>query len=214
MTNLTDLKRLRRILCIGAHSDDIEIGCGGTILRLLSQNQTVEICWCVFSASGDRAAEADRGASLFLNQAYHRRVQLHEFADARFSESAPEIKSQFEKFKAFNPELVFTHRHDDAHQDHRLLGQLATQTFRSHLILQYEIPKFDGDLGRPNVYVTISAEELDRKCGYLKDAFATQRAKHWFDDETFRGLARIRGLECASPTRFAEAFHCNKWRIE
>jgi LmbE family N-acetylglucosaminyl deacetylase len=214
MINLTDLKRLRRILCIGAHSDDVEIGCGGTILHILDQNPSVEVLWCVFSASGLRAHEALRGADLFLERARDRRVVLHEFADARFSDSAATIKGHFEAFKQFDPELIFTHRVEDAHQDHRLLGQLTFQTFRSQLVLQYEIPKFDGDLGHPNVYVTISADELARKCRYLQEAFATQQSKHWFDPDTFRGLARIRGLECASPTRFAEGFYCRKWSIE
>ena len=215
MTSLTDISRARRILCIGAHSDDLEIGCGGTVLRLLRERPgQVTVTWCVFAADGVRGEEARAGAARVLAGAADARLVLHAFRDAHMPGQWLDVKAAMgairDGLRDVPPDLIFTHRPDDAHQDHRLLAELTAQAFRDHAILGYEIPKYDGDLGQPNVFAPIAREDLDGKCAAL-EAFASQRGKHWFDEETFRGLARLRGLECASPTRYAEGFYCRKW---
>lgn len=203
-----------RVLCLGAHSDDIEIGCGGTILRLLASRRDVEVRWVVFSASADRAGEARGSAERFLRDAAHATVEVHGFRDGYFPYQGAEIKDVFEAFKdAPAPDLIFTHRGRDRHQDHRLVSELTWNTFRDHLILEYEIPKYDGDLATPNVYVPIDEETRRAKVDHLMAAFATQRSKRWFTPETFAGLMRLRGVECASPTGYAEAFHGRKLRL-
>jgi LmbE family N-acetylglucosaminyl deacetylase len=199
-----------RILCVGAHSDDIEIGCGGTLLTLLARYERVSVKWVVFSGSETRAAEARISAGLFLEQAGERQVDVHGFRDGFFPAQFAEIKERFETLKAFRPDLVFTHYRDDRHQDHRVLSDLAWNTFRDHTILEYEIPKYDGDFGQPNVFVPLSSETARRKTEVLLSAFASQREKPWFDAETFLAVLRLRGMECASPTRFAEAFYGRK----
>jgi LmbE family N-acetylglucosaminyl deacetylase len=198
-----------RLLCVGAHSDDIEIGCGATILTLLKGRRRVEVDWVVLSASGERAGEARRGAALFLKGAARARVQIHGFRDGFFPYE-PKIKEVFESLKQTQPDLVLTHYRHDRHQDHRLLSDLAWNSFRDHLILEYEIPKFDGDLGQPNCFVTFERETAARKARFLGQAFGTQRDKHWFSDETFLGLMRLRGMECRAPGGYAEAFYLRK----
>ncbi|MGF1634565.1 MAG: PIG-L deacetylase family protein [Phycisphaerae bacterium] len=210
MIDLTDMTRLRRVLCLGAHSDDIEIGCGATLLRLLRVNPQVEVRWVVFCACEVRGREAAASAAAYLSgvkYAYHG----YAFRDARMDQQRQQVKDVFEELKAFDPDLVFTHRADDAHQDHRLVAQLTQQTFRSNLALAYEIPKFDGDLGRPNVYAPAELPDVETKCRRLHEHFATQRERQWFDDALFRGLMRVRGVECASKSRYAEGFYCTKW---
>jgi LmbE family N-acetylglucosaminyl deacetylase len=208
MKRLFDTSRLSRILCIGAHSDDIEIGCGATMLRLLRENPRLEVTWVVFCGSAERGDEAKAAANRVLRNHQHH-VITHDFRDAHLPGDWLKVKAAMAELREPTPDLVFTHRDDDRHQDHRLLGELAGQTFRDHVVMHYEIPKFDADLGRPNVYAPASLEDLEAKCRLL-DAFASQRDKHWFDDDTFRGLARIRGLECASDTGYAEGFYCGK----
>lgn len=200
-----------RVLCLGAHSDDIEIGCGGLILQLLALRPDTHIQWVVFSALGERAREARRSATAFLNSARDAAVSVHRFRDGHFPYSGAQIKARFERLKAGPaPDLVLTHYREDRHQDHRVLSDLTWNTFRDHLILEYEIPKFDGDLGIPNVFVPLPSDVLDRKVAHLMAAFGTQRDKHWFSAETFQGLMRLRGMECRSATGYAEAFYGRK----
>jgi LmbE family N-acetylglucosaminyl deacetylase len=198
-----------KILCLGAHSDDIEIGCGGTILRLLSSHN-VEIFWVVFGASNQREQEARDSAALFLGRATNKQVIVKNFRDGFFPFEGTKIKEYFEELKATTPDIIFTHQRKDAHQDHRLLAELTWTTFRNHLILEYEIPKYDGDLGQPNFFVTLERNIYEQKIEYLMQTFATQRPKQWFDRDTFLGLMRLRGMECVSPSAHAEAFYCRK----
>jgi LmbE family N-acetylglucosaminyl deacetylase len=203
------LEQLKRILCVGAHSDDIEIGCGGTILKLIDQNPDIEIYWSVFSAPGDRRQEAEKSARDFLGGARASRIQFFEFHESYFPDQWASIKSVFEQLRMeCDPDLIFTHFRDDRHQDHHILSDLAWNAFRNHLILEYEVFKYDGDLAQPNVYVP-----LEEKIGRLKVEtilrnFKTQASKHWFTEDAFLGLLRIRGIECVS--RYAEAFYCRK----
>lgn len=199
-----------KVLCLGAHSDDIEIGAGGTILTWLASGAKLDIHWCVLSAIGPRADEAAASAEAFLTGASEKTIALGEHRDGYFP-YAPELKDWFEDIKRrVSPDVVLTHRRDDAHQDHRTVCQLTYNTFRDHLVLEYEIPKWDGDLGQPNVYAPLSAGIMERKCALLEAHFGTQRSKDWFDAETFRGLARLRGMECRAPERYAEGFFVRK----
>ncbi len=201
---------VRTVLCLGAHSDDIEIGCGGAVLHLTERFPDAEFVWAVFSGDATRAREARASAGDWLRRT-RRRVLLETFRDGFFPFQGAAIKERFEQLKVeVQPDLIFTHRLDDAHQDHRTLAQLTWNTFRNHTILHYEIPKFDGDLGTPNVYVPVSRAQAARKTRLLQKHFATQRNKHWFTAETFMSLLRLRGLECASPTGLAEGFYARK----
>lgn len=201
--------RLEQILCLGAHADDIEIGAGGTILRLLQEHPGTTVHWVVFSAAGPRELEARQSATVFLEQAGARRVVTREFRDGFFPYRGEAIKEAFEALKVeVDPDLILTHTSGDAHQDHRLINEFTWNTFRRHTILEFEIPKYDGDLGRPNVYVPLSEETCRRKVDHLMTSFATQSGKHWFTEETFRALLRVRGIECGSP--YAEAFVARK----
>jgi len=201
-----------RLLCLGAHSDDIEIGCGGTVLTLIGAG-AVECRWVVFAA-GDpvRKAEAQRSADRFLEGAAGQQVVAHAFRDAWFPAAWGEIKAAVEALKDFEPDLILTHRRDDRHQDHRLLAELTWNTFRNHLVLEYEIPKYEGDLGQPNVYVPLAPEVADRKVAILLEEFASQRHRGWFGEATFRGMMRLRGVEAA--TGWAEAFHGHKLSLD
>ncbi|MBT8398393.1 MAG: PIG-L family deacetylase [Gemmatimonadetes bacterium] len=200
-----------RVLCLGAHSDDIEIGCGGTLLSMISENPAMEVHWVVFSAEGARAEEAQNGAEAVLKGAARSVVEVLDHRDGFFPFRGTEIKEWFEALKTrFDPDLILTHWDGDRHQDHRLLSELTWNTFRNHLILEYEVPKYDGDLGNPNVFVPLSEEVRDRKIQLLMDTFSTQREKSWFSPETFLALMRLRGIECASPSGFAEGFHARK----
>jgi len=199
------------VLCLGCHSDDIEIGCGGSILRLREQFPSAIFSWVVFSAVGVRKAEARRGAELFAGTKQLRKAQFESFRDGFMPYSAAQVKQKFEKLKeAVSPDLIFTHNGKDAHQDHRLISQLTWNTFRDHLILEYEIPKYDGDLGQPNVFIPLPANNYKQKVQYLSDTFKSQRNKRWFEPETFLSLMRLRGMECNSVSGHAEAFYCRK----
>ena len=199
-----------RVLCLGAHSDDIEIGCGGLILQLLRSSRPVHVDWVVFSARGPREVEARRGATLFLKGARRRRVMLRQFRDGFFPYDA-HIKEVFEELKRREtPDVVLTHYRHDRHQDHRVLSDLTWNTFRDHLVLEYEIPKYDGDLGSPNFFVPIDRRTGERKARYVLKAFGSQRDKHWFSVDTFLSLMRLRGLECRAPDGYAEAFYARK----
>jgi LmbE family N-acetylglucosaminyl deacetylase len=200
-----------RILCLGAHCDDIEIGCGGTILRLARELPGCEIRWVVFSSSPERRGEALACANRFLKGARFKQASVGTYRDSFLRYSGEQIKEEFEEIKAgFSPDVIFTHYRDDLHQDHRLLCEFTWNTFRNHLILEYEIPKYDGDLGRPNFYVTLTEAQCRKKIKLILDCFRSQRTKHWFDEATFRSLLRLRGMEANAPTRFAEAFYCRK----
>jgi LmbE family N-acetylglucosaminyl deacetylase len=199
------------VLCLGAHSDDIEIGLGGTLLSLIARGVKLDVHWCVLSAAGHREAEARNSAADFLAGANTRTIETLSFRDGFFPEQGEAIKSWFEDLKSrVSPDLIFTHRRDDAHQDHREVCRLTWNTFRDHFILEYEIPKWDGDLGQPNLYVSVPAAILGRKIELLERHFASQRSKQWFDADTFQGLARLRGMECRAPERFAEGFFARK----
>ena len=199
-----------RVLCLGAHSDDIEIGCGGLILELIKRYPRAEVNWVVFSGNAAREREARKSAAMFLRGARQPRVDVHHFRDGFFPYDS-DVKQVFEGLKSLgSPDLVLTHYRDDRHQDHRVLSDLAWNTFRDHVILEYEIPKFDGDLGSPNVFVPLTRAAALRKAKYLNAAFGTQRDKHWFSDETFMGLMRLRGMDCRAPGGYAEAFYGRK----
>jgi|SRR5580704_12413051 LmbE family N-acetylglucosaminyl deacetylase len=205
----------RRILCLGAHSDDIEIGVGGTLLKLVEKRSDLEIWWIVFSAPGYREVEAQQSANDFLSGVTNREIRVGAFRESYFPSEWPAIKDWVEEIKAkFNPEIVFTHYRDDRHQDHRVLSDLAWNTFRNQLILEYEILKYDGDLGRPNVFIPLSEEQCARKIELLLKHFKTQSTKHWFTSDSFAAMHRIRGIECASKSGRAEAFYCRKLVVE
>jgi LmbE family N-acetylglucosaminyl deacetylase len=202
--------RAERILCLGAHCDDIEIGCGGTLLKLLEASPGAHVDWIVFSSSDVREAEAHAGAARFLEGAGSANVVVESFRE-RYFPYVPEIKEYFDDLGAtLRPDIVFTHFRDDLHQDHVLLAELALNTFRDHLILEYEIPKWDGDLGRPGVFVPLQQSQVDAKVDAIWDAYESQQDKHWFTKETFLALMRVRGIECKAPSGYAEAFHCRK----
>jgi LmbE family N-acetylglucosaminyl deacetylase len=199
-----------RVLCLGCHSDDIEIGCGGTILHLGRQYPDCKFHWVVFSALGTRAEEAHRGATVFAGPEHLEGPILKTFPDGFMPFAGAEVKAIFEELKSVSPDLIFTHNRKDAHQDHRLIAEFTWNTFRNHLILEYEIPKYDGDLGQPNFFVPLDKEIYQGKVRYLMEAFATQRNKHWFEPETFLGLMRLRGMECNAASGYAEAFYSRK----
>lgn len=199
---------IERVLAVGCHADDIEIGCGGTLIALSRARPGLALTWVVLAAPGDRAAEARASAQAFLARADASDVRIHEFRDGFLPYVGGEVKEVFEELKEVRPDVVFTHARHDLHQDHRLACELTWNTFRNHLILEYEIPKYDGDLGSPNVFVPLEESLVEEKLRLLRDHYASQHSKHWFDDELFRGLMRLRGMESAS--RYAEAFTCRK----
>jgi len=199
------------LLCLGAHSDDIEIGAGATLLSLIDRGVRLDVRWCVLSGGSEREREARASATDFLSHAASAEVEVMPFRDGFFPEQGEQIKAWFEMLKErVEPDVILTHRHDDAHQDHRQVSRLVWNTFRDHCILEYEIPKWDGDIGQPNLYMPVSAGALRRKIDLLMSHFGSQRSKQWFDAETFLGLARLRGMECRAPERYAEAFFARK----
>jgi LmbE family N-acetylglucosaminyl deacetylase len=203
------LENAKKLLFLGAHCDDIEIGCGGTILSLTKNNPRLEIVWVVFSATGSRQREARASAQLFLKGASQSKVVFHKFRSSFFPAQGELIKKSFETLKrSFDPDIIFTHYREDRHQDHRLLSDLTWNTFRDHFTLEYEIPKYDGDLGIPNLFVPLDEALCRRKAQHLCRIFGTQKIKHWFSQDTFLALMRLRGIECA--VKYAEAFHCRK----
>jgi LmbE family N-acetylglucosaminyl deacetylase len=198
------------LLLLGAHSDDIEIGCGGTILTLLERHPGARVHWVVFSARGERAEEARAAAKRFLAGAGSAEVTLHTFRDGFFPAEFTALKEVFEGLKAVKPDLVLTHRRADHHQDHRTLAELTWNTFRSHLVLEYEVPKYDPDLGNPNLFVPLDRAAAEAKVAALMAHFGSQRSRAWFTPETFLGLMRLRGVQCAAPTGLAEGFFAHK----
>jgi LmbE family N-acetylglucosaminyl deacetylase len=203
--------RALKVLCLGAHSDDIEIGVGGTLLGWIEAGVPIDVHWCVLSAIGARHDEALAGADAVLRGAAARRVECAQFRDGYFPYEGAQIKAWIEALRQrTTPDVVFTHRRDDAHQDHREVCKLTWNAFRDTTVLEYEIPKWDGDLGRPNVFIAMSERIMERKIDVLRSCFGSQRSKDWFDADTFRGLARLRGMECRAPERFAEGFVARK----
>lgn len=206
---------VQRLLAIGAHSDDLEIGCAGTILGLIRANARLAVHWVVLAAPAERADEARASAAEVLDGAHEQHIEVHGFRDGYLPHTAALVKDAFEALKArVDPQIVLTHTGDDLHQDHRLVSELTWNTFRDHLILEYEIPKWDGDLGRPNVYVPLERAHVETKLELLARHFGSQRGKDWYDAEVFRSLMRLRGMECRSRSGYAEAFRGRKLTIE
>jgi LmbE family N-acetylglucosaminyl deacetylase len=205
------LDAVQSVLCLGAHSDDIEIGAGGTLATLVAARPDVRIHWVVFSASEARAAETRASANDLLAAASSVQVDVHGFTDGFFPAEWRDIKGAFELLKSHvRPDLVLTHHRDDRHQDHRMIAELTWNTFRDDLVLEYEIPKFDGELGQPNVFVPIGDRERHRKADAILQHHVSQQGKPWFTRETMDALMRLRGVECRSPSGYAEAFHGRK----
>ena len=200
-----------KVLCLGAHSDDIEIGCGGTILKLIENYPNIIFYWVIFSSSAEREKEAIYSSNNFLKKVVKKQVVVKSFRDGYLPFLAIEVKEAFEQLKKeFNPDLILTHYRHDAHQDHRLICELTWNTFRNHLILEYEIPKYDGDLGNPNFYVPLESSLCQQKIKYVLDSFPSQKDKQWFTEETFLAILRIRGIESNAPDKYAEAFYARK----
>ena len=204
---------VREVLCLGAHSDDIEIGCGGTLLELIAANPRVRVTWVVFSGDARREAEARRAARRFLRDAGSSQVFVRKQRDGFFPAEVTEIKEFFEELKrTCTPDVIFTHYRHDRHQDHRTISDLTWNTFRNHMVLEYEIPKYDGDLGIPNAFVPVGRKMARRKVATICSVFKTQLGHHWFTPDLFFGVMRLRGIECAA--EFAEAFHGRKTVID
>jgi LmbE family N-acetylglucosaminyl deacetylase len=203
--------RLKRVLCVGAHSDDIEIGCGGTVLRMIERSKTIEFYWLVLSSNPKRGKEAENSANALLRRAHKKTVVVKSFRDGFLPYLGPPVKECFEELKkVFTPDVIFTHCRHDLHQDHRLVCELTWNTFRNHLILEYEIPKYDADLRSPNFFVPLSEAHARKKVKSVIRYFTTQQNKQWFSEDLFYGLMRLRAIEAASPARYAEAFFCRK----
>lgn len=199
------------VLCLGAHSDDIEIGCGGTVLKFIEEHEDIVIHWVVFSSDKRRKKEAQDSARAFLNGVKSKKIVIKNFRDGFFPYNGQSIKIFFEELKRqVVPDIIFTHYRSDLHQDHRMISELAWNTFRDHLILEYEIPKYDGDLGCPNFFVHLNESMCDRKTEHILKYFGSQRGNQWFDRDTFRSLMRLRGIESNAPDKYAEAFYCRK----
>lgn len=200
-----------RILCLGAHCDDIEIGCGATMLRLLENWPGAQVRWVVFTGSPTRQEEARAAAGMFLAKAGERRIELLSHRESFLPQAWGAVKEEFERIKAdFSPSLVFTHALTDHHQDHRILAELTWNTFRDHVVLEYEIPKYEGDIGNPNLFVPVGRSHAEAKVATLTSCFASQAGRNWFEPTTFLGLMRLRGVGCNAPSGYAEAFTARK----
>jgi LmbE family N-acetylglucosaminyl deacetylase len=202
---------IERLLVVGAHSDDIEIGCGGSVIRLLGEYPKLQVSWMVMTAHGPRQDEAQASATALLASTASPRVALHVFRDGFLPYEGAAVKEAFEQQKLeFQPDLILTHYHRDAHQDHRLVAELTWNTFRDHLILEYEIPKYDGDFGAPNVFVPLDSGVVEEKIDHLMRSFPSQHGRRWFTPDLFRSILRLRGMECNAPSQYAEAFYGRK----
>ena len=212
MLNLRlDNKEPLRLLCLGAHCDDIEIGCGGTVLSLVANARNVEVYWAVFSSDERRKQEALKSAEGFLGGIVTKKVTVHGIRDGFFPYVGAEIKERFEELKSeLSPDLILTHYRNDLHQDHRLISELTWNTFRNHLVLEYEIPKYDGDFGSPNFFVPLDASTCRRKIDTILDAFQSQSEKRWFSRDLFSAVLRLRGMEANACSGYAEGFYCRK----
>jgi LmbE family N-acetylglucosaminyl deacetylase len=204
-------KSPQKILCLGAHCDDIEIGCGGSILKLLDGNKGIDVSWIVFSSDDVREKEAWNSANDFLRSAKRKYIEINKFRNSFFPFQGADIKEYFEKLKQnCHPDIIFTHYRKDLHQDHRLVSDLTWNTFRNHLILEYEIPKYDGDLGSPNFFVHLDEAHCRDKTDKILKYFESQNDKEWFTTDTFLSILRLRGVESNAPDRYAEGFYCRK----
>lgn len=200
-----------KVLCLGSHCDDIEIGCGGTILKLIESYPNIVFYWVVFSSSSPRKQEAYESANSFLKKVQAKTILIKDFRDGFFPFIGSDIKEFFEQLKQeFYPDIIFTHHRQDLHQDHKLISDLTWNTFRNHFILEYEIPKYDGDLGIPNFFVHLDDFICQTKIKYIFDSFQSQKEKQWFTEETFLSILRLRGIESNAPSKYAEAFYCRK----
>jgi len=207
---LSDNKK-PKVLCLGAHADDIEIGCGGTVMKIIKDAPEAEFCWVVFSGDEKRAKEARLSANIFLEGTASKSITVGNHRESYFPFIGADIKDSFEKLaQQFSPDIIFTHYKNDAHQDHRLISDLTWNTFRNHFILEYEIPKYDGDLGNPNTYVCLDEITVQNKVKWICEFFQSQSKKQWFTEDIFKSILRIRGAESNSPSKFAEAFYCRK----
>lgn len=203
--------RALQILCLGAHSDDIEIGCGGTISRIIKEHPNAKVHWVVFGSTGIRTTEALNSANAILTNIIDKKITVKGFRDSFFPYTGIEIKEYFEQLKKeMDPDIIFTHYGKDYHQDHRLISELTWNSFRNHLIFEYEIPKYDGDMGAPNFFVQLNEATAEWKAQHLMSHFKSQANKHWFTKETFLALLRLRGIESKAPGNYAEAFFCRK----
>jgi LmbE family N-acetylglucosaminyl deacetylase len=204
-------RALEQVLCLGAHCDDLEIGCSGTILKLIGEHPEISVTWVVLGSTEVRAREAIDSAHALLGPLKKKNIVIRSFRDGFFPYVGGEIKAYFEELKGeVSPDVVFTHYRHDLHQDHRLIAELTWNTFRDHLILEYEIPKYDGDMGNPNMFVPLDEARCRRKIANILTSFPSQKDRHWFTEDLFRALLRLRGMEANSPTGFAEAFYCRK----
>jgi len=204
-----------RLLCLGAHCDDIEIGCGGTILTLAASDRKIEVYWVVFGSDEQRKQEASKSAAAFLENVAARKVVIHEFRDGFFPYVGAELKDCFEQLRAeLSPDLILSHYRHDLHQDHRLVSELTWNTFRDHLILEFEIPKYDGDFGSPNLFVPLDESVCRRKIDYILGSFNSQSEKHWFSRELFSAILRLRGMEANAASGHAEGFYCRKANLK
>jgi LmbE family N-acetylglucosaminyl deacetylase len=211
LSETSEQNSVRQVLCLGAHSDDIEIGCGGTVLKLIEMFPRLKFYWVVFGAQGKRQQEASKSATTFLDGVGDQEIIIKNFRDGFFPYDGVKIKEFFEELKQkVSPDLIFTHFRHDLHQDHRLISDLTWNTFRDHLILEYEIPKYDGDLGNPNLFVHLSPSNYQHKIDYLMSCFETQLNRGWFTENTFAAILRLRGIESNAPHEYAEAFYCRK----
>ena len=214
MLNLAHSVAPKSILLMGAHCDDIEIGCGTTVLHLIEKFPEAHFDWVVFSSTPERAEEAIRSSDLMLAGARSKNVIIQNFRNGYFPYIGDQIKDYFESLKAqMQPDLIFTHHSEDRHQDHQILAELTWNTFRNHLIYEYEIPKYDGGLGSPNCFIPASQAFSDKKIATLMKCFVSETSKPWFSSETFAAMLRLRGVECNSATGLAEAFYCKKFLI-
>lgn len=198
------------VLLLGAHCDDIEIGCGATVRLLAKQRPDARFVWVTLASEDGRGAETRRAAAQLLEGAAEVEVFVENFRGSYLPHEGPALKEYIDALKRFSPALVFTHFRHDLHQDHRVVNELTWNTFRNHAVLEYEIPKFDGDLGVPNTFVPLTAADIEAKCRMLMECFPSQHARAWFTPDTFQALARLRGIECAAPGGFAEAFYARK----
>lgn len=200
-----------KVLCLGAHCDDIPLGCGGTVLHLAAEYQNLEVRWIVIASTSQRKNEETSAANAFLRDVSNKTIIVKEYRDGFLPYQGGELKEFFEELKAsYSPDLILTHYKHDRHQDHRVISELTWNTWRSHVILEYEIPKYDGDMGSPNVLVPLTEQELQSKINILLCSFPSQRDKHWFAGDLFKGLARIRGMEAGGATLYAEGFYASK----